>query len=56
MEYEGRSSMKLGASFPNTQIGNDRIAIRDYAQALEGAGYDYLYCPTHDLGDRKSVV
>lgn len=42
--------MKLGASFPNSQIGNDPIAIKDYAQALEGAGFDYLQCPTHDLG------
>lgn len=42
--------MKLGASYPVTQIGNDPVAIREYAQALEEAGYDYLQCPTHDLG------
>jgi len=42
--------MKFGASFPNTQIGNDPIAIKDYGQALDEAGFDYLQCPTHDLG------
>ncbi|MBK8048079.1 MAG: LLM class F420-dependent oxidoreductase [Anaerolineales bacterium] len=42
--------MKLGAVFPQTEIGNDPIAIRDYAQAVEGMGYDHLLVYDHVLG------
>ena len=30
--------MRLGAVFPTTEIGNDPIAVRDYAQAAESLG------------------
>ena len=30
--------MKLGVVFPQTEIGNDPAAIRDYAQAAEQLG------------------
>ena len=34
--------MKFGVVFPQTEIGNDPAAIRDYAQAAEQLGYDHL--------------
>jgi hypothetical protein len=34
--------MKLGTIFPNADIGTDPAAIRDYARAVEDAGFDYL--------------
>ena len=42
--------MRYGAIFPQTEIGTDPIAIRDYAQAVEGLGYDYLLAYDHVLG------
>jgi probable F420-dependent oxidoreductase len=42
--------MKYGAVFPQTEIGNDPIAIRDYAQAVEEMGYDHLLVYDHVLG------
>src|SRR3990172_11693331 len=42
--------MKLGVIFPQTEIGNDPAAIRDYAQAAEQLGYDHLLVYDHVLG------
>jgi len=42
--------MDLGVVFPQTEIGNDPSAIRDYAQAAEGAGYGHLLVYDHVLG------
>ena len=42
--------MKLGVVFPQTEIGNDPVALRDYAQAVEGLGYDYILTYDHVLG------
>lgn len=42
--------MKLGAVFPQTEFGNDPLAIRDYAQAVEGLGYHHLLIYDHVLG------
>ncbi len=42
--------MKIGSTFPQTTIGNDPVLIRDYAQTLEGAGYDYLLAFEHVTG------
>jgi probable F420-dependent oxidoreductase len=42
--------MKLGVVFPQTEIGNDPIAIRDYAQTVEQLGYDHLLVFDHVLG------
>jgi len=41
---------KLGVVFPQTEIGPDPTAVRDYAQAAEGMGYDYLLAYDHVLG------
>ena len=42
--------MKLGAVFPQLEIGSDPAAIRDYVQAVEGMGFDYLLAYEHILG------
>lgn len=42
--------MKLGIVFPQTEIGNDPIAIKDFAQALEGMGFRYILTYEHVLG------
>ena len=42
--------MKLGVVFPQTEIGSDPIAIRDYAQAAEALGYTHLVAYDHVLG------
>ena len=42
--------MKLGAVFPQTEIGNDPGAIREYAQAAENMGYNHIMAFDHVLG------
>lgn len=42
--------MKIGITFPQTEIGNDPLVIRDYAQAAEEIGYDHLLVFDHVLG------
>jgi probable F420-dependent oxidoreductase len=42
--------MRLGTIFPNADIGTDPVAIRDFAQAVEGAGFDYLLTYDHVTG------
>lgn len=42
--------MKIGVVFPQTEIGRDPVAVRDYAQAAESLGYDHLSAYDHVLG------
>jgi probable F420-dependent oxidoreductase len=42
--------MRFGAVFPTLEIGNDAIAVRDYAQAAEALGYTRLTAWDHVLG------
>lgn len=42
--------MQLNAWFPSVQIGNDPKAIRDWAQAAEDLGYEYIEVPDHVFG------
>ncbi len=42
--------MQLGASLPVVEIGTGPSVLRDYAQAAEGLGFDYLVAPDHVLG------
>ena len=42
--------MKLGLIFPQTEIPDDASAIRDYVQAVEAEGFDYLLAFDHVLG------
>ena len=34
--------MRIGVVFPQTEIGRDPLAIRDYAQAVEAMGYTHM--------------
>jgi len=42
--------MKIGVVFPQTEIGNDPAAIREYAQAAEELGYTHVLAYDHVLG------
>jgi probable F420-dependent oxidoreductase len=42
--------MQVGVTFPQNEIGADPVIIRDYAQAVEGLGYNHLVVFDHVLG------
>ena len=42
--------MKMGAIFPQTEIGADPGAVREFAQAAEDLGYEHLIAFDHVLG------
>ena len=42
--------MKVGAIFPQTEIGTDPGEIRAFVQAVEGLGYDHIFIADHVLG------
>ena len=42
--------MKIGIVFPQTEIGNDPVVIRDFAQASEEMGFNHLLVYDHVLG------
>jgi probable F420-dependent oxidoreductase len=42
--------MKIGAVFPQIEIGSDPAAVRDYIQTVEALGYDYVLVYDHVLG------
>ncbi len=42
--------MKIGVVFPQTEIGSDPVAIRDFLQAAEDLGYNHLVAYDHVLG------
>ena len=42
--------MKIGLVFPQTEFGNDPIAVRDYAQTAESLGFTHLLAYDHVLG------
>jgi probable F420-dependent oxidoreductase len=42
--------MKIGVVFPQLEIGTDPAVVRDYAQAAESLGYDYLLIYDHVVG------
>lgn len=46
--------MKLGVQFPTNEIGNDPLAIRDFAQAADNLGYDSLSTYEHVLGSETN--
>lgn len=49
------TNLSLGAVLPTNEIGADPGAIRDYAQAVEGLGFDHLLIYDHVLGADPSV-
>jgi len=42
--------MDIGVVFPQVEIGQDPVAIRDYAQAVEATGYTHILAFDHVLG------
>ena len=48
--------MKYGVVFPQIEFGNDPEAIKDYAQAAESLGYDYLLVYDHVLGPTRTNI
>ena len=42
--------MQIGAIFPQTEIGADPGAVREYAQTAEALGYSHLFVADHVLG------
>ena len=42
--------MNVGVVFPQTEIGSDPAAVKDYAQAAEDLGYSHLIVYDHVLG------
>ncbi len=47
---QSHASTKIGVVFPQTEFGNDPVAIRDYAQAAEELGYSHILAYDHVLG------
>ena len=43
-------SLEIGAVFPTCEIGDDPVAVRDFAQAAEELGYTHLITYDHVLG------
>jgi probable F420-dependent oxidoreductase len=49
-------AMQYGAFFPTRDMPADRVAIRDWAQAAEALGFDYIEVSDHVLGaDREKI-
>jgi probable F420-dependent oxidoreductase len=42
--------LKIGVVFPQTEIGDDPVVLRDYAQAAEDLGYTHLLAYDHVVG------
>ncbi len=42
--------MRIGVVFPQTEIGSDPAAVRDYAQAVEEMGYRHILIYDHVVG------
>ncbi len=47
--------MQIGVVFPQTELGGDVGAVRDYAQGVEGLGYRHLLAYDHVLGADPTV-
>ena len=52
----GRPSfVKIGVTFPQTEIGSDRGAVRAYAQRVEELGFNHVLAYDHVLGADPAV-
>jgi probable F420-dependent oxidoreductase len=49
-------SVQMGAFFPTRDMPADRIAIRDWAQAAEAIGFDFVEVPDHVLGADRAAL
>src|SRR5258706_12923959 len=52
--FIGRTSMQLGAVFSHGEIGADVAGIRDWAQAVQDLGYDFVVVSDHVVGADKA--
>ena len=52
---KGEVIMRIGVVFPQTEIGADPVAVRDYVQAVEELGYAHLIIYDHVLGADLNV-
>jgi probable F420-dependent oxidoreductase len=50
LRAQGGATLRIGAVYPQTEFGNDPVAIRDYAQAVEAMGYTHVLAYDHVLG------
>jgi probable F420-dependent oxidoreductase len=50
VEGKGRTAVKIGVVFPQTEIGPDPAIVRAYAEAAEGSGFSHLMVYDHVLG------
>ena len=49
-------SFQIGAFFPTRDMPADRVAIRDWAQAAEAIGFDFVEVSDHVLGADRSAL
>lgn len=42
--------MRIGATFPQTEIGDDAVGVKDYAQAVEAMGFTHILAYDHVIG------
>jgi probable F420-dependent oxidoreductase len=42
--------MRIGATFPQTEIGSDSGGVKDYAQAVEAMGFTHILAYDHVIG------
>ena len=42
--------MRYGVSLSHPDLGNDAGFLKDFAQAVEGAGFDHVLAAEHDAG------
>src|SRR5436309_16052699 len=46
--------MELGALLPFGDIGGNPAVLREYAQAAESIGYDFIEAPDHVIGQNPA--
>lgn len=46
--------MQIGVTFPQTEIGSDPGAVREYAQAAESLGFKHILAYDHVVGANPS--
>jgi len=49
-------TLQYGAFFPTRDMPADRVAIRDWAQAAEAIGFDYIEVSDHVLGADRTAI
>ena len=49
-EHRGPSTMRFGVTFSHPDLGNDPGFLKEFAQTVEGAGFDHLLAAEHVIG------